>query len=93
MTPRYHVILSPRAAGDLHAVHTFVERDSPQNAASLIGELVDAIDSLQFQSGARFTRRAGRHFSFVNVIGRPARFRIISLLAASNSKVTFPPKS
>jgi hypothetical protein len=35
----------------------------------------------------------GRYFSFVNATARPARLMIISLLAALNSKVTFPPKS
>ena len=45
-------------------------------------------------SDAGSSKRAGDgYFSFVNVLGRPPRFRIISLLAASNSKVTFPPKS
>jgi plasmid stabilization system protein ParE len=47
MAPSYHVIISPRAASDLGDIHANVELDSPQNARSILSELIDAIDSLQ----------------------------------------------
>lgn len=48
MTPRYHVILSRRAASDLHQIHPTIQRDSPQNAAIVLSGILDAIDSLQY---------------------------------------------
>ena len=46
MPSRYRVILSPRATADLHSIHAYIAQDSPQNAASFLSELVEAIDSL-----------------------------------------------
>ena len=48
MTPPYHVILSTRAVADLQTIHPAIERESPQNAATVLSSLVDAIDSLQY---------------------------------------------
>lgn len=46
MPERYRVRITPRAANDLIGICTYIERDSPQNAASVAQELLDAIDSL-----------------------------------------------
>lgn len=36
-----------RASADLDAIFRYIEKDSPQNAVSVIEELLDAIDSLE----------------------------------------------
>jgi toxin ParE1/3/4 len=44
---RYRIIISPRAGSDLAAIHQYIERDSPRNAASVAGALIEAIDQLE----------------------------------------------
>ncbi len=46
MPDRYRVRITRRASDDLIGICTYIERDSPQNAASVAQELLDAIDSL-----------------------------------------------
>ena len=43
---RYHVVISPLASRDLDQIHDHIHRDSPQNAASVILEMMLAIDGL-----------------------------------------------
>jgi toxin ParE1/3/4 len=50
MPSQYRVIYSPRASTDLHAISATIEKDSPQNAAAVMQQIVDAIDSLNFLS-------------------------------------------
>lgn len=58
MPERYRVIVSARTSADLHAIHQYIEQDSPQNAAAVVAELLDAIDSLE-----RFPTRFPVHSS------------------------------
>jgi len=46
MTPSYRVILLPRAFDDLDAIVDYIEKDSPQNAASVLDQLWQAAQSL-----------------------------------------------
>jgi addiction module RelE/StbE family toxin len=46
MTPVYRIRITPRALKELQGIFDYIERDSPQNAASMIRKLMDAIDSL-----------------------------------------------
>jgi plasmid stabilization system protein ParE len=46
MNQNYRVSISPEAASDLAAIHSFVSRDSPENAADLIAQILLAVDSL-----------------------------------------------
>jgi toxin ParE1/3/4 len=43
----YRILMSPRAASDLASIHQHIEKDSPQNAASVVADLVQALDSLE----------------------------------------------
>lgn len=47
MSRTYHVIISPRALGDLERIYEHIALDSQQNAASFLLELLDSIDSLE----------------------------------------------
>jgi plasmid stabilization system protein ParE len=47
MPARYRILLSPRASADLTGVYQYIAKDSPRNAAAVIAELIDAVDSLQ----------------------------------------------
>ena len=46
MLNRYRVRMTTRASNDIMAICGYIERDSPQNAAGVARELIDAIDSL-----------------------------------------------
>jgi plasmid stabilization system protein ParE len=51
MSDGYHVTIMPRASDDIIRICEHIERDSPQNAATVAQVLLDAIDSLdQFPS-------------------------------------------
>jgi len=47
MPERYRIIITPRASADLQDIHQYIEKDSPQNATSVAGEIIKAIDSLE----------------------------------------------
>ena len=47
MATRYHLIISPCASADINAIHQYIANDSEQNAASMIEQLVDALDGLE----------------------------------------------
>jgi len=47
MPEHYRVRLAPPALADLEEIHTSISRTSPQGAASMLEQLVDAIDSLE----------------------------------------------
>jgi plasmid stabilization system protein ParE len=46
MPDTYLVRITPRALADLEHIFEHIRQDSPQNAASMIAKLVDAIDGL-----------------------------------------------
>ena len=46
MPDTYRVRISPRALADLEQIFAYVRRHSPQNAASVIEKLIDAIGGL-----------------------------------------------
>ena len=46
MHPTYRVNLTLRAADHLEEIYRYIEQDSPTNAATMIGRLLDAIDAL-----------------------------------------------
>ena len=48
MTPRYHLILTMRAADEMEAIFDFIREDSPHNASALIAGIVEAIDNLAY---------------------------------------------
>jgi len=47
MPGSYHLILSPQAAAELTAIHEYISKDSPDNAARMVGRILDAIDTLE----------------------------------------------
>src|SRR5436305_5398970 len=46
MPDRYRVRIMPRAANEIASICAYIEKSSPQNAAGVAQELLDAIDSL-----------------------------------------------
>ena len=42
----YHILIPPKASRNLVGICSFIERQSPQNAASVAQRLLDVIDSL-----------------------------------------------
>jgi plasmid stabilization system protein ParE len=57
MAAAYRVLLTATALADLEGIARYIRRDSPQNAATTAGKILEAIDSLESMPG-RF-RRAG----------------------------------
>src|SRR5437868_404079 len=47
MPQRYGVRVLPRASNDIVEICTYIEQDSPRNAALVAQDLLDAIDSLE----------------------------------------------
>jgi addiction module RelE/StbE family toxin len=47
MPDTYRIRITPRALADLEGIFEYIRQDSPQNAAKMIGALLDAIDSLE----------------------------------------------
>jgi toxin ParE1/3/4 len=47
MPPVYRIILSPEAAADLQSLYDYISMDSPRNAATMVGRILDAIESLE----------------------------------------------
>jgi len=47
MPPAFHLILSPEAAANLRELHEYISRNSPQNAARMVGRILDAIATLE----------------------------------------------
>jgi plasmid stabilization system protein ParE len=47
MPNRYRIRTMPRASNDIVGICSYIEKDSPQNAASVAQALLDAIDSLE----------------------------------------------
>ena len=58
MPDTHRVILTGDALGDLEDIADFIRRHSPQNAAAVAKQILDAIDSLAFLP-ARF-KQVGR---------------------------------
>jgi plasmid stabilization system protein ParE len=47
MPDAYRVIISPEASTDLQTIHAFIANDSPNNAATMIERILDAIELLK----------------------------------------------
>ena len=47
MADRYRIRAMPRASNDIVGICSYIEKDSPQNAAKVAQVLLDAIDSLE----------------------------------------------
>ena len=47
MPARYRIRAMPRASNDIVGICSYIEKDSPQNAAKVAQILLDAIDSLE----------------------------------------------
>ncbi|HWB54924.1 MAG TPA: type II toxin-antitoxin system RelE/ParE family toxin [Tepidisphaeraceae bacterium] len=47
MPRRYHIIITSTAANELTDICTFIQKDSPQNAAAVARKFIDAINSLE----------------------------------------------
>ena len=58
MGERYRVEVLAEASADLTRIFDYIERDSPQNAASVLTSIFDAIDSLD-----HFPHRCKIHLS------------------------------
>ena len=43
----YRVVMTPRAGGDLEFIYDHIAADSPQHAAAMIREILDAIELLR----------------------------------------------
>jgi toxin ParE1/3/4 len=43
----YRLIISPEASEDLQALHGFIARDSPDNAARMVERILEAIEKLK----------------------------------------------
>jgi plasmid stabilization system protein ParE len=56
--PTYRVILTSDALADLETIADYIRRDSPQNAASMAENILNAIDSLAHMPAAH--RRVGK---------------------------------
>lgn len=56
----YHLIMSPQAAADLQAIHEYISLDSPQNAARVVGRILDAIDKLEIVPHRTMVERQSR---------------------------------
>src|SRR5690348_11782837 len=51
MPERYRVRITPRSSKDIVGICEYIERNSPQNAAAVARQLIDAIDSLELLPG------------------------------------------
>jgi toxin ParE1/3/4 len=58
--PAFHVIISPEAATDLQELHDFISLDSPQNAAKMVGRILDAIATLEIVPHRNVVQRLSR---------------------------------
>src|SRR5437868_4638729 len=47
MPEHYRVRLTSEALSNLEEIHTYIAKDSPQNAAAMLERILDAIDSLE----------------------------------------------
>ena len=47
MAGPFHLIMSPKAAADLQAIHAVISKDSADNAAKMVGRILDAITALE----------------------------------------------
>jgi len=61
MADIYRIIILPEAANHLEEIHGYIERDSPQNAVTVLRKILAAIDSLD-----RFPHRYKVHVSNKN---------------------------
>lgn len=46
MPQRYRRVLLPEVVANLEEIHSYIQKDSPQNAALVVRRLMDAMDSL-----------------------------------------------
>ena len=60
MPDAYSVRITPRALADLERAFEWIGKDSPQNAASMITRLLDAIDGLNILPHRFDVPRTGR---------------------------------
>jgi toxin ParE1/3/4 len=47
MGDAYRAIMSPEAGADLAAIHSYISRDSKNNAAKMVERILEAIESLK----------------------------------------------
>jgi toxin ParE1/3/4 len=47
MPTRYRILLAKRAANDLEGISDYIAKDSPANAARMVGRILDAIELLK----------------------------------------------
>jgi len=47
MSPNYRVRLTQQALDDLQGIYDAIAKDSPQNAAGMVGRILDSIDLLE----------------------------------------------
>ena len=48
MTPsHFRIVMSPEAAADIENIHAYISQDSPQNAATMVGRILDSIARLE----------------------------------------------
>jgi toxin ParE1/3/4 len=67
MADDYRVNITDRALADLQDIADYIREDSAQNAASMIEQILDAIDDLNFLPGRfRVAGRSRKHGSIVH---------------------------
>jgi plasmid stabilization system protein ParE len=67
MPGSYRIIISPQASADLAALHAYIARNSPDNAARMVKQLLVAIETLRIFPHRTVFQRASRK------IGHPVR--------------------
>jgi toxin ParE1/3/4 len=92
MPAQYHVAFTRRARADLNDIYDYIAKDSPQNAANFVAELVQAILNLQqlphrypIYKSRRWSRRIIRRMplwpyqAYYNVNGKQRRVEVITV--------------
>lgn len=71
--PSYKVILLPEALSDLEALHAYIAKESPDNAAKVAGRILDAIEKLALMPRRYAAVRTRRRLSYElrSIVVRP----------------------
>jgi addiction module RelE/StbE family toxin len=64
MAPKYRVRLARQALADLEEIHSYISKESAQNAASMIERIMDAIDLLEIFPHRSVVERAAEPLKY-----------------------------
>jgi plasmid stabilization system protein ParE len=92
MSEAYRISISPEAAADLYAIHDYIAQDSFDNAARMVGRILDAIDRLKSLPHRAIARRQSRkvphpvrslpvrpYMVFFRVLGEERVIRVLTI--------------